>query len=56
MLTDGQPPTVAFTVLAQLCGPESNKTDMGGALLTKNGEGRSLIFRLDVGSSIWQVA
>ena len=40
---DGQPPTVAFTVLAQLCSPKANKTRMGAALFTKNGKGRNLI-------------
>ena len=39
MLTDGQSSTVAFTVLAQLCGPKANETEMGAALFTKNGEG-----------------
>ena len=38
---DGQPPTVAFTVLAQLCGPNANETEMGVVLFTKNSEGRN---------------
>ena len=38
MLPDGQPPTVAFIVFAQLCGPTDNETEMGAALFTKNGE------------------
>ena len=40
VLPDGQPPppTVAFTVLAQLCGPKANETEMGAALFTTNGE------------------
>ena len=41
MLPDGQPPTVAFTVLAQLCGPKANDTEIDAALFTKNGEGRN---------------
>ena len=44
VLRDGQPPTVAFTVLAQLCGPKANETEMGLALFTKNGEGRKFGF------------
>ena len=40
VLLDGQLPTIAFTVLTQLCGPKANKTEMGAALFTKNGEGR----------------
>ena len=46
VLPDGQPPTVAFTVLAQLCGPKANETEMGAALFTKNGEGRNFDFDL----------
>ena len=38
-LPDGQPPTVAFTVLAQLCGPKDNEVEMDAILFTKNGEG-----------------
>ena len=41
VLPDGLPPTVAFTVLAQLCGPKAKETEMGAALFTKNGEGRN---------------
>ena len=44
LLPDGQPPTVAFTVLAQLCGLKANETAMGTALFTKNGEGRNFDF------------
>ena len=44
VLPDGQPPIVTFTVLAQLCGPKANETEMGGPLFTKNGEGRSFDF------------
>ena len=44
MLPDGQPPTVAFPVLAQLRGPKANETEMGAVLFTKNGEGRNLEF------------
>ena len=40
------PPTVALTVLAQLCGPKANETETGGTLLTKNGEERTSIFTL----------
>ena len=44
VLPDGQPPTVALNVLAQLCGPKANETEMGAALFTKNGEGRNFDF------------
>ena len=44
VLPDGQPPAVAFTVLAQLCGPKANETEMGATLFTKNGEGRNFDF------------
>ena len=44
MLPDGQPSTVTFTVLAQLCGSKANETEMGTALFTKTGEERILIF------------
>ena len=49
VLPDEQPPTVAFTVLAQLCDPKANETEMGAALFTKNGEGRNfeLLKKLD---------
>ena len=40
MLPNVQPPTVAFAVLAQLCGPKANGTEMGAALFTKNGDRR----------------
>ena len=36
------PTTVALTALAQLGGPKANETEMGAALFTKNGEGRTL--------------
>ena len=39
MPSDGQPLTVAFTVLAQLFGPQTKKTEMGAALFTKVREG-----------------
>ena len=35
VLPDGQPPTVAFTVLAKLCGPKANETEMGATLSTE---------------------
>ena len=44
VLPDGQPPTVAFTVLVQLCGPNANEVEMGAALFTKSGEGRNFDF------------
>ena len=44
VLPGGQPPTVAFTVLAQLCGPKANETEMGAALFTKDGDGRNFDF------------
>ena len=40
-LPDGQPPTVACTVLAQLFGPKDNETEMGAALFSKNGAERN---------------
>ena len=43
MLPDGQPQTVAFTVLAQLRDPKANETE-DAALLTINGEGRNFDF------------
>ena len=51
VLLDGQLPTVAFTVLAQLCGPEADETEMGAALFTKNGKGRNF----DLTSIFYQV-
>ena len=44
VLPSGQPPTAAFTVLAQLCGPKANETEMGATLFTKNGEQRNFDF------------
>ena len=44
VLPDGQPPTVAFTVLAQLCGTKANETEMDATLFPKNGEGKELYF------------
>ena len=35
VLPDGQHPTVAFTLPAQLCGPKANETEIGAALFTK---------------------
>ena len=32
VLPDGQSPTVAFTVLVQLCGPKAHETEMGAIL------------------------
>ena len=32
VLQDGQPSTVAFTVLAELCGPKANGMEMEGIL------------------------
>ena len=43
VLPDGQPPTVAFTVLVQLCGPKANETEMGATLFAKNGERRKFL-------------
>lgn len=37
------PPTVAFTVVAQLCGPKANDMEMGAPLFTENGEGRNFL-------------
>ena len=36
VLSYGRPPTVAFTVLAQLCGSKANETEMDSTLFTKN--------------------
>ena len=48
VLPDGQPQAEAFTVLAQLCGPRANETEMGAGdeteIFTKNGEGRNFEF------------
>ena len=44
VLPDGQPSTVAFTVLAQLCGPQANDAEAGVAIFTKNSEGRNFDF------------
>ena len=33
-------PTVAFTVLAQLCGPQAYEMEMGATLVTKNNKER----------------
>ena len=44
VLAYGQPPTLAFTVLALLCGPKTNGMGMGAVLFTKNGEGRNSDF------------
>ena len=44
VLPDGQPSTVAFTVLAQLCGPKANETEMGAVLFTKSDERRNFDF------------
>ena len=38
--------TVAFTVLALLCGERAIKTEMGPALFINNGEGRALTLDL----------
>ena len=46
MIPDGQPSTVAFTVLAQLCGPKADELEMGAFLFTKNGQGRNFDFDL----------
>ena len=35
VLPDGQPPTVAFTVHAQQCGPMANASEMGAALFSQ---------------------
>ena len=40
VLLDGQPPTVAFTVHAYMCGPKAIETDIS-PYSTKNGEGES---------------
>ena len=41
VLPDGQPPCPSFSVLAQLCGPKANETEMDATLFTKNDEGRT---------------
>ena len=47
VLSVGQPQTVAFTVVAQLCGPKANEMEMGATLFTKNGEERNFYFDID---------
>ena len=46
MLPDGQPPTVASTVLVQLCRTKVNETEKerGGTFFAKNSEGRNFDF------------
>ena len=51
VLPDGHPPTAAFTVLAQLCGPQAGETEMGVTLFAKNCEGRNFDFDTNVVSS-----
>ena len=53
VLPDGQLPTVAFTVLEQLCGPKANETEMDAALFTKNGEGRNFDFDFECLRRAW---
>ena len=48
VLLDGQPPTVAFTVLTQMCGPKANETEIGTSIFIKNGDGRTLTLNFDV--------
>ena len=48
VLLYGQPRTVAFTVLAQMCGPQANEMEMVIALFAKNGKGRNFDFDLSV--------
>ena len=48
VLPYGQPLTVAFSVLAQLYGPKANEIEMGAALFTRNGEGRSFDFDFEL--------
>ena len=52
-LPDGQPPTVAFTVVAQLCGHKANETEMGTTIFTENSEGMSFHFDLASQYSFW---
>ena len=46
VLPGGQPPIVAFTVLAQLCGRKANETEMDAALFTKNSKGNNFDFEI----------
>ena len=55
VLPDGHPSTVAFTVLAQLCGPKANETEIGAALSTENCERRSFEFGFDLKGSFFNV-
>ena len=41
LLSDGQLPTVAFPMLAQLSGPYANRIETSAALFTKIGNGRT---------------
>lgn len=44
MLSDGQRRIVAFTLLAQLRGPEDQETETGANQFTQNGEPRNFAF------------
>ena len=44
VLLDGQPPNVAFTVLAQLRGPKASETEVGATISIKNGERMTVSF------------
>ena len=48
VLPDGQPPTVALTVIAQLLGLKIKEIEMGGTLFSKNDVGRTLKRRKNI--------
>ena len=54
VLTDGQLQTATITVHAQRCGQKSKETEMGAAIVTKNGKGMTLNFRKD-GIAQWGI-
>ena len=48
VLADVQPPTVAFDMLAQLCGLKADGTELCTVLFTNNDEGRNLTWLLQL--------
>ena len=42
VLPDGQPPTAAFTVLAQLYGLKANESEINAAIFTNMAKGKTL--------------
>ena len=46
VLPEGQPSTVAFTVLAQLCGSKASETEMGATLFITSIDIRKINYEL----------